>query len=345
MMIHEDKLRKFGPFERADERFVAALTTKLRPEVYLPEAYILVSGQVYTRCYFIERGTVQVTWPSEARDTVNVMSIDDYFGELSLFVTKKLTYTVRAVTHLDTYKLERSEFVTVMRKHPAGAVHVAHQMDSILPTKLARQVTKEIYDYSGLHDLLSALQPGRWRATRGLAARIAKLDQDPQQRSQLARLRDAQRRRGQHRRRSFIASEISADGGGSFRRNDHSDAPPTIEQQVTASNCKGGGAMDCSPSEGAEASGSSPKLQVELDALHVAQERLEERVEATASKLTAQIAQLSQMVLAALSSGQGGGQQASVATPPSRAGGGPAVVGSSGPGPPSDVTTDEVTAF
>ena len=31
-IVHEQKLRRFGPFAKADEHFVAALTTKLRPE-------------------------------------------------------------------------------------------------------------------------------------------------------------------------------------------------------------------------------------------------------------------------------------------------------------------------
>lgn len=87
--MHEEKLRRFGPFAQADERFVAALTTKLQPEVYMPEAYILVAGQVYSCAYFIARGLVQVTWAAAARDTVNVLTVDDYFGELSLFVHKK----------------------------------------------------------------------------------------------------------------------------------------------------------------------------------------------------------------------------------------------------------------
>ena len=174
MVLHEDKLRRFAPFAHADERFVAALTTKLRPEVYMPEAYVLVSGQVYSGAYFISRGLVQVTWPAEERDTVNVITIDDYFGELSLFVTRKLAYTVRSITHLDAFRLERNDLQGCMRSYPAGAVHVADLMESVLPQKLAAQVTREIYDHSGLRELLSVLQPGssKWRPLRGLAERL-----------------------------------------------------------------------------------------------------------------------------------------------------------------------------
>ena len=82
----------------------------------------------------------QVTWAADTRDRVNVLTIDDYFGELSLFVNKKLAYTARAVTHLDAFRLDRAEFIAVMRSHPAGAVHVADLMGSVLPSRLAKQV-------------------------------------------------------------------------------------------------------------------------------------------------------------------------------------------------------------
>lgn len=98
LATHESKLRVFGPFAQADERFVAALSTKLRPEVYLPEAFIQVTGEVYTCAYFVSKGIVQITWPADKPDSVNELLIDDHFGELSLFLNKKLTYTARSVS-------------------------------------------------------------------------------------------------------------------------------------------------------------------------------------------------------------------------------------------------------
>ena len=131
--------------------------------------------QVYSCAYFIQKGLVQVTWAANARDMVNVLTIDDYFGELSLFVHKKLAYTARAVTHIDTFRLERSDFISIMRSHPTGAVHVADLMGEVLPPRLAKQVTKEIYDYSGLREMLAAFAPsndGKWRPRRGLAEKL-----------------------------------------------------------------------------------------------------------------------------------------------------------------------------
>jgi len=144
----------------------------------MPEAYILVCGQVYSSAYFIQRGLVQLTWAAMERDTVNTMTVEDYFGELNLLVTKKLTYTARSITHLDAFRLDRDDFVLVMRSHPAGAMHVADVLGSELPPKMAQQVTNEIYEFSGLRALqlqvISLMRPQGWRPARGLAEKLRK---------------------------------------------------------------------------------------------------------------------------------------------------------------------------
>ena len=103
---------------------MATLATKLKLEVYMPEAYVLVMGQISRSIYFIDRGRVQVTWPADVRDLLNRIVVEDYFGELGLFINNKLTYTCRAETHLDVYRLDRADFEAVMRDHPAGALQV-----------------------------------------------------------------------------------------------------------------------------------------------------------------------------------------------------------------------------
>ena len=229
MSAHEEKLRRFAPFAQSDERFIASLTTKLRAEVYMPEAFILVTGQVYTCAYFMQRGWCQVTWPSESRELVNVLTVDDYFGELSLFVTKKLSYTVRAITHVDCFRLERADFIEVMRSHPAGAVHVADHMDGLMPSALAKRVTREIYDYSGLRELLAVFMPdGKWRPPKGLAERIRRFAIDHE--DQLTRIRkrqgrnqrpktatDSARRISMQRNRNSIDTSAEGAASGSFR--------------------------------------------------------------------------------------------------------------------------------
>lgn len=269
-IVHEQKLRRFGPFAQADERFVAALSTKLHPEVYMPEAYILVAGQVYSSAYFIQRGLVQVTWAATTRDTVNVLTIDDYFGELSLFVNKKLAYTARSITYLDAFRLDRADFMLVMRSHPAGAVHVADLMEAVLPAKLAQQVTREIYDYSGLRELLSFLLPGtgKWRPSRGLAVKLRRFAAENEH--VLARIRARSRRK----------SKFPDEGGDHRSRfqsvlpnGTHAPAHADDEDAYTGGGEGGGGAL---AGQVAELSRSHARLAERVESGHA---RLEQKME------------------------------------------------------------------
>ena len=274
MNTHEEKLRRFGPFSQADDRFIASLTTKLQPEVYMPEAYILVSGQVYSCAYFCARGLCQVTWPAETRDMVNALTVDDYFGELSLFVSKKLSYTVRAITHVDCYRLERTDFISVMKTHPAGAVHVADHMDSILPSSLAKKVTREIYDYSGLRELLKVFMPdGKWRPPKGLSERLRRFAVSHAE--QLQRIRD---REGRSNKKPMSSSDVIA------------------SRERRASSQAESRKSDTGASFGSNSAAGLGSLRRDLSTLTSAHKDLAERVESGQARLEAKLEQLATLL-------------------------------------------------
>ena len=76
LAAHQVKLRAFEPFANTNERFLAALATRLRPEVFMPEAFILVAGQVYSEAYFIGRGLVQLTWAGDRPHLTNELFLE-----------------------------------------------------------------------------------------------------------------------------------------------------------------------------------------------------------------------------------------------------------------------------
>ena len=82
-----------------------------------------------------------------------------------------LADTVRAATHLDLLHLERQAFEAVMRDHPAGALSVADSLRKILPPQAASRAAMEIYDSTGLRDMLQIFQR-KWVPPKGLAGRI-----------------------------------------------------------------------------------------------------------------------------------------------------------------------------
>ena len=58
--VHWRLIRRCALFASADRRLVAAISTNLQPEVFLPSEFILVAGYVSSCMYFISRGRVLV---------------------------------------------------------------------------------------------------------------------------------------------------------------------------------------------------------------------------------------------------------------------------------------------
>ena len=74
---------------------------------------------------------------------------EDYFGELGLFQSKTHAYSARAMTHLDTFKLLRSDFEAVMREHPGSALKIADMLPLILPQNMAANCVRAIHELVG----------------------------------------------------------------------------------------------------------------------------------------------------------------------------------------------------
>jgi CRP-like cAMP-binding protein len=97
--------------------------------------------------------------------------VSDYFSELGLFTKVEIRYTVRALTHLDTFRLERSDLEKLMRHHPHSAAVVADRVSTMLPKAAGRQVKRDIYHTAGLRDFLPKTF-FKWRPGRGVTFKI-----------------------------------------------------------------------------------------------------------------------------------------------------------------------------
>ena len=73
LQTHEKRLRASPFFATCQAPFLAAVGMKLTPEVYLPDEYIIVVGEVHTSCYFILRGRVQLIFKSDYRHSSRVV--------------------------------------------------------------------------------------------------------------------------------------------------------------------------------------------------------------------------------------------------------------------------------
>ena len=79
-------------FKSIERKFIAALSTKLVPEVYLPSQFIVIAGYVSHAMFFISRGRVQIIKRSikkgGAHSTGRAFDLEechDFFDVVSLF--------------------------------------------------------------------------------------------------------------------------------------------------------------------------------------------------------------------------------------------------------------------
>ena len=95
-MVHERMIRTCPLFAGCERKFIAALSTVLQPEVYLPAQFIVIAGYVSRSMYFIKRGRVQIIRKKD--DDFLMEECHDFFDVLGLFTERQHTISVRSVT-------------------------------------------------------------------------------------------------------------------------------------------------------------------------------------------------------------------------------------------------------
>lgn len=149
-------------------------------------------------------------------------------------------------------------------------------------------MTREIYDYSGLRELLQALQPGgKWRPARGLAEKLRKFAVDHA--GQLRRIRNRHKARG--------GGSGGGGGGGlslssrlSLEANGHSSTPSPTGGY--------GGGRAGTPVVAAGGDGVRHEKVIELAAAH---DRLVTRVDSGTARLEEKLDELITIVKGASS--------------------------------------------
>lgn len=94
-LLHWRLIRKCPLFATADRRLVAAVSTALQPEVYLPSEFILVAGYVSSCMYLIARGRVLVVekMMDDSKTSSLRMSADDLDDQLTKFAEQSMETT------------------------------------------------------------------------------------------------------------------------------------------------------------------------------------------------------------------------------------------------------------
>ncbi|KAF0692498.1 hypothetical protein As57867_016363, partial [Aphanomyces stellatus] len=115
-------------FRECSNEVVQELVMQLRFQVYLPNDYVIVRGEVGHDMYFIQSGSCEVTkatikrnaTPTCAKDADSapkLMGQGDYFGEIALLLNCKRTANVQATTFAELCVLTRDVFEDVTSKY------------------------------------------------------------------------------------------------------------------------------------------------------------------------------------------------------------------------------------
>ena len=102
-------------FETAESSFLSDVLTKLEPELFQPQDYIIREGTIGKRMYFIQDGTVDIIKNDEICTT---LSEGSYFGEICLLTHTKRCASVRAVTYCQLFSLSKEDFEEVLSHYP-----------------------------------------------------------------------------------------------------------------------------------------------------------------------------------------------------------------------------------
>lgn len=94
------------------------MAQQLVPVTFAPGEGIVVEGEAGERFYMVDAGAVQVWGP--AADGVE-LGPGAWFGEIALLHDVPRTATVRAVTPVRLFALDRDAFLAAVTTHPPGA--------------------------------------------------------------------------------------------------------------------------------------------------------------------------------------------------------------------------------
>jgi glucose-6-phosphate 1-dehydrogenase len=118
-IINRDVLKKVPLFQECDTVFLNSVMLALQPVAYSPGDYIVRKGERGDQMYFVIRGQVEVVGGDG--QVVTTLGDGSFFGEVGLLLSRPRTASIRATTYCDTFVLERSDFVKVLRDYPQFA--------------------------------------------------------------------------------------------------------------------------------------------------------------------------------------------------------------------------------
>ena len=111
----KDLVQSVPFFRNASQRFVSAVITKLKFEVFLKDEYIIRAGTKGDRMFFIKSGTVEVVVDG---NLATLLSDGSHFGEICLLTDDRRVADVVASTITDLFSLSKENFDLLLAEFP-----------------------------------------------------------------------------------------------------------------------------------------------------------------------------------------------------------------------------------
>ena len=121
--LKKEIIEKVPIFKGCGDKFIRALVMVMKPAVFLPNDYIIRTGDVGEEMYFISRGSVDVFSADESTKFATLQE-GSFFGEIALLKKSPRTATIKAAEYCDLYCLSKDHFDSVRSKFPEFENHI-----------------------------------------------------------------------------------------------------------------------------------------------------------------------------------------------------------------------------
>ena len=109
LQLTRDLIDRVPLFRHCSSALRNVLLMSLKPQIHVPESYIVREGEIGRGIYFLSGGSAEIL-SDEGRRSHGTLSTGDHFGDLSLMLGEKRTASVKASTYCDLFVLEGREF-------------------------------------------------------------------------------------------------------------------------------------------------------------------------------------------------------------------------------------------
>ena len=117
LFLKRDLIENVPLFQGASDAFIREVALELESVVVMPGDFIIRAGERGRDMYFISRGTAEALAP-DGQTLYRTLSDGDFFGEIALILDQRRSASVRAVTHCDLYRLDKTMFERTLSHYP-----------------------------------------------------------------------------------------------------------------------------------------------------------------------------------------------------------------------------------